>query len=407
MKKLIHSLLSSFVLAGLLVGFSFSSSQAEELNQTSAAQTTLSFEQIGQADTVMHGPYSTTRLRFGLPANWAFENGAALHFLITSSLITDKDNLVSDGQYIAATMRVTLNKKIITTIPLVAGANVVYDVPIPVDAFVTSLNDGRQDLVLFLDASVDCNNLYHSTTVIVSSGSYFSLPYHEVGPQIGLNILPRPIYQRDSVFPVDAVMVVPDFPSADEMKAALIVSASFGRMSIGVQSFILVSASQLTQELQDSSNLIFVGKASSLPILQRLTLPAPLVNNNFSAAGMQTDDGLLQMAISPWNDGRASLVVSGNSDAGVVKAAQALSAGEIQTGSDLNLAIVAEVVPPKFDSSPGQNNFGLTPQDTHTFSELGYETMTITGEGRGLVEFKSSISPLASSPVKIFTSTSH
>jgi hypothetical protein len=393
MKRLIHSLLSGLVLAGLLVGFSFSPSQAKELNQASAAQTTLSFDQIGQADTVMRGPYSTTRLRFGLPANWAFENGVALHLFITSSLITDKDNSVSDGQYIAATLRVTLNKKIITTIPLVAGTNVAYEVPIPVDAFVTTLNDGRQDLSLFLDASVDCNNVYHSTTVIVSSASYFSLPYHEVKSQIGLNILPRPIYQRDSVFPVDAVMVVPDSPSVDEMKAALIVSASFGRMSVGLQSLILVSASQLTQELQGSSNLIFVGKASSLPILQRLTLPASLVNNNFSLAGMQADDGLLQMAISPWNDGRVSLVVSGNSDAGVVKAAQALSAGEIQTGADPNLAIVAEVTSPSYDSSPGQNTLGLIPQDTHTFGELGYETMTISGEGRGSVNIEFYIPP--------------
>ena len=393
MNRLIHSLLSGLVLAGLLVGFSFTSSQAEELNQPSAAQTTLSFDQISQTDTVMRGPYSTTRLRFGLPANWAFDNGAALHLLITSSLITDKDNQVSDGQYIAATMRVTLNKKIITTIPLIAGTNVAYDVPIPVDAFVTSLNDGRQDLDLFLDASVDCNNVYHSTTVIVSSASYFNLPYHEVEPQIDLNILPRPIYQRDSVFPVDAVMVVPDSPSADEMKAALIVSASFGRMSIGAQSFILVSASQLTQGLQESSNLVFVGKASNLPILQKLTLPAPLVNNNFNVTGMQTDDGLLQMAISPWNNGRASLVVSGNSDAGVVKAAQALSAGEIQTGLDPNLAIVADVTPPQFDAGPGQNNPELVPQDTHTFGELGYETMTITGEGRGSVDIEFYIPP--------------
>lgn len=393
MNKLIHSLLSGFLLAGLLAGVTFSSGQAIELNRLAAAQTTLTFEQVGQLDTVMRGPYSTITLRFGLPANWNFDNGAMLHLILTSNLITDQENLISDGQYIAATMRVTLNRNVIAVVPLVAGSNVVYDVPIPVEAFVTTLNDGRQDLDLFLDASVDCDNLYHSTTVIVSSASYFSLPYNEGNPQTDLSLLPRPLYQRDSVFPVDTFMIVPDSPSADEMKAALIAYASFGRMSTGTLPFSLISASQLTQELRDTSNLIFVGKAANLPILQELALPASLENDAFGAAEMQADDGILQMTLSPWNEGRAALVVSGNSDSGVVKAAQALSSGEIQTGLDPNLAIVADVTPPTFGTNLGTNNLGFLPQDTRTFNELGYETLEIAGEGRGSVEIEFYIPP--------------
>ena len=63
-------------------------------------------------------------------------------------------------------------------------------------------------------------------------------------------------------------------------------------------------------------------------------MPAPLTNNAFNPQGMQTDDGILELAVSPWNNARSLLIVSGNTDAGVVKAAQALSNNNIQTGKD-------------------------------------------------------------------------
>ena len=384
MNKHINFFLSALILAGLLGGLKYSPVVAAMQASVPAAQATVNFNLLGQPDTLMQGPYSTFRLRFGLPANWAFQGGATLQLILTSNLVTDASTSISAGQSIGASMNITLNKNVIATIPLVQGADVVYKVPISASALASSADDGRHELVLFLDASVDCDNALRHTTVIVSSASYFDLPYEEQSPVTDLKLLPRPIFQRDSVYPVDAFLVVPDAPSAQELEAALIVSAGFGRMTGGRQSISLVPTSELTEEIRTSSNIILVGKASALPQLKDLTLPAPLNNNTFSVEGMQPDDGILQMAVSPWNAGRTILVVSGNSDLGLKKAAQALSTGSLQTGLDPNLAVIAEVT-----SVSDRQNGDLITQTDRTFGELGYDLITVTGIGlnEAIVEF--------------------
>jgi cellulose synthase subunit len=384
MKKSIHFIFSALGLAGLLAVMLFSPATAASQERGAAQQNTqppLTFAMLGRTDTLMRGPFATTNVRFGLPANWAFQDGSRLELIITTNLVTDSPNPVADGQPTGASMSVTLNKKLLTTLSLLEGTNVSYKIPIPKETLVPTLSDGRQDLELFLDASTDCdvNNGLHKTTVMVSAASQFFLPYVEQAPAVDLSLLPRPIFQRDSVFPTDAIMVVPDQPSDQEIRAALITAASFGRYSDGQLPFSLLTAKQVTQDMVAASNLIFVGKASSLSQLKDVQLPAPLTNNAFSPPGIQTDDGVLQMAASPWSIGRSLVVVSGNSDAGVVKAAQALSYGNIQTVSNSNLAIVTDVAP-SLNASPGLDPKALA--QAHSFKDLGQDVHTIAGAGK-------------------------
>ncbi|RPJ27046.1 MAG: hypothetical protein EHM33_09375 [Chloroflexi bacterium] len=392
MKKLIYSIFSALALAGLFGGALFSpAAAAPQVHDLTlqAAPTALSFAMLGRNDTLMRGPYSTTNLRFSLPANWAFQDGGSLNLILTAGLATDAASPVSEGQPVGASMSVTLNKKLIAVISLVVGTNVAYEIPIQKDALIPTLSDGRHDLELFLDASTDCDteNSLHQTLVMVSSASQFVLPYVEQAPVVDLTKLPQPIYQRDSAFPVNAILVVPDQPSEQEMQAALIVAASFGRLTGGKLPFSLLSSSQVTQKILTDSNLVFLGKASTLSRLQDVDLPAPLLDNAFNPQGIQADDGIMQMAVSPWNNGRSIVVVSGNTDAGVVKAAQALSYGNIQTVSNSNLAVVTDVAPPSI-ADENIDPAALAPA-TRTFKDLGYDVATIAGAGRSdtLVEF--------------------
>jgi hypothetical protein len=116
-------------------------------------------------------------------------------------------------------------------------------------------------------------------------------------------------------------------------------------------------------------------------------LPAPLSTDGFDAPETQPDDGIMQIAVSPWNTGRALMVLSGSSDAGVVKAAQALSHGSIQTVSDTNLAIVTDVSPPNIEDE--SVNLDALTSATHTFKDLGYGVATLAGLGKSdyIVDF--------------------
>jgi cellulose synthase operon protein B len=388
MNKLFRFVFFAVMLASILSSLVFTTGNAAPLGQTPTGTPTdpiapgsgavILFDMLGQTDTLLRGPYGTMNVRFGLPGNWAFEEGGSLQLIVTASLITDAPQTVADGQFIGSTLNVSYNKDAVATIPLLAGSNVTYNVPIPLSALDSPFNDGRHEISLFLDAGNDCSDTTRHTSIVISSSSHLTIPYTEQAPSLGLTNLPRPIYQRDSIFPVTAVLVVPDAPTAQEMQAALTVAATFGRMSSGEMEVSLVPMSGLTEEMRTNSQLIFVGKPSTLPLLQGVPMPSPVQSNAFTAAGIQEDDGVLQLALSPWNTGRAMLVVGGNSDAGVIKAAQALSSENIQTVGDHNLALIANVTPP---NAPNQINAAL-PQEARTLTDLGYDILTMNGVGR-------------------------
>ncbi len=226
----------------------------------------------------------------------------------------------------------------------------------------------------------------HRTSVIVSSTSQFALLYDEVAPITDLTLLPRPLYQRNAVFPVPTYLVIPDAPSTQEMQAALTVAAAFGRMTSGNQSLTMLPLGRLSDEIRNSSNLILLGKT---PFFS--TLPAPWTAATLVPAAMLPDDGRLQLAVSPWNGARAVLIISGDSDMGVVKAAQALSNNNIQTSGRSDLAVVAEVG--AASQSPDQQAVLSFPVKTHTFADLGYGIITLTGAGSMDSFFKFVIPP--------------
>ena len=93
----------------------------------------------------------------------------------------------------------------------------------------------------------------------------------------------------------------------------------------------------------------------------------PVVGNQFNDIGGEKDDGIVELIDSPWSVDKAILTVGGNTDAGTVKAAQAISTGAFRTNTFPNLAIVQQVQ----QSSP---NISI-PVD-QTLQDLGYATQT-------------------------------
>ncbi|MBA4376388.1 MAG: hypothetical protein C0401_09480, partial [Anaerolinea sp.] len=211
---------------------------------------------------------------------------------------------------------------------------------------------------------------------------------------LDLRLLPEPIYQLGSNTHAASALVVPDSPTAAEMRAALIVSASFGRMSRGKLPLSLVTASQFAISVWTNTNLIFVGKPAAFPMLSQVSLPAPVSGTAFVSSEIQPEDGILQMTISAWDNTKVILVVSGNTDAGVVKAAQALSVGSIQTGSYPNLAIVLNVNAGSSTVAKAETlAIPTSTQQTNTFGDLGYASQTVTEIGTSTAEYQFDIPP--------------
>lgn len=348
---------------------------------------TVTFASLDTSDTTLNGPYDSMTVDFSLPPNWLLLDGTELDLFITAFSVSNVANTTTES--IGATLDVSFNGRTITSVILQSGTNVEYRIRIPVDALKSSRVDGRHTLYLFLDAGIDCDFEFHKTTVVVRADSQFVLPYAEGSVNLDLGKLPQPIYQKNAIVPSQAMIVVPQAPTADQLRAAMITSAGFGRMTNGGLLLNLVSADQVTPEIESQFHLIFVGGPSDFGLITPLGWPAVAKGAQFSSPSMQADDGLLQMITSPWNPGRVLLWVGGNSDAGVVKAAQALSTGVIKPILERNKIIIADTKP---FVEAAESVLLNTPVE-RTFSDLGYGIETATGAGFSQINYEFYIPP--------------
>ena len=125
----------------------------------------------------------------------------------------------------------------------------------------------------------------------------------------------------------------------------------------------MTTVGQLTPDQKSANHLIFVGKAASLPILGQLQLPVPSNAGQFQVAGGNADDGLIEMVDSPWSISHVILVVSGDTDQGALKAAQAVSTGTLLSDRVPNVSIVQNI----------QTASASAPQPVdQTLADMGY-----------------------------------
>ena len=315
----------------------------------------------------MHAPFDDMVIRFGAPPNWALTSGAAIQldvaFYYDVQELSTPTNIV--GEVFGGLLQVVYNGVTLTSILLDERGDQTFTIPISADAMLSERGDGQHELRLFLISDESC--LYGiDTIVVVRPTSRFYLPHRTVSIATDLSNLPRPIFQDGSIAPDQASIVIPDQPSSSELQAALSVAAGFGRMTNEELLFSMVTASGLTPEMQNANHLVFVGKPGAFPLLGNVALPASQAE--FTSAEGAPTDGIIQMAESPWNTAKAILVVGGDTDEGVVKAAQAFSSGYVIGIEEPNLARVADVNPVFLTTAAAANR---------TFADLGYLTDTI------------------------------
>lgn len=353
---------------------------------------TLTMEELGGEDIVMVGPYDTNGLRFSLPVNWLLLDGAEFQIKASSFFIGPADSPRAASERLGATLNVYFNGDLQQSVQLLAGSDIVYSVPLQVRSLPSPRPDGTVEVSFFLNAAIDCEEDFNKTTVLISSESQFVLPYTTIPLNTDLRKLPWPFYQPGLREQTEAVVVIPSNPSAEEVRAGLLVMAGFGRMTDQRLPISMITADELTALTRNEMNLVFVGGADKFTDLANVELPIQANGSRYVAPNIQDDDGVLQVVPSPWNPARAILIVGGNSNTGIVKAAQAFTTQNLQTGDTPTSIVIAEVNPISQIGIVVDQSKQISKPDI-SFGELGYGVSTSSQLGVNWYTYDFNIPP--------------
>ncbi len=280
-------------------------------------------------------------------------------------------------------LAVTFNDQLVSTIALSDLGPQTMTLSLPPESLTSVRQDGRHQLTISLSAQFSC--LYNiRALVVIKPTSSFKLLFEVSSPELDLSRLPAPFHLRNALLPDKTLVVVPDDPDVKELQAALNVMSGFGSLVGETFDFGLVTAGELTEAVLAESNLIFVGRPEQFDLLSTVNFPLAVENKKFANLPSESEtDGVIELAISPWNESKAVLLIGGNSTEAVGKAAQALSSGRVLIYENPALAYVAEV---KLLSRT------LPVVEDFTLENLGYKTETISGIGLNSVQYLFNVS---------------
>lgn len=359
-----------FLFVVMLAGGSASPAGA----QTTAGEDVVTFFQLGESEIELSGPYDSQTILFGLPSEWKLTGNVTLDLLMGVSFnIAFLDTGIS--QAYGGTLSVTMNRNLIAVLPINTTGEVSHRVEIPAYALTSQRTDGRMELILSLESGIDCD-ISQNLNIVVHSSSQFTFPHELTQPDTSVVKFPRPLYQ-DTITQDAALVVIPDQPNAAEMQSALTVAAGLGNLTGGNILLNITTLGQLTAEQKASSHLILVGKAASLPILGELAMPITISGGRFNLE-VETD-GVVAMVSSPWSLPHVVLVVSGNTDEGTIKAAQAISTGLLRPNTSPNLSIIETVETiPTPATIPVDQTLADLGYDRDILERLGVSTVSYT-----------------------------
>jgi hypothetical protein len=324
------------------------------------------FGELGYSERIMLSPYDSATMLFGLPPTWQLIEGGKI--ILRYNFSFNGANQSSLG----GTLLIYFNSALVDTIYLNQVGEFVKEITIPVSALSNTSPDGRHYIGLFFDASINCSEQDVNSTLIVSASSEVVFAYTNTPPQIDLSKFPAPLYLPSSLVKIPATIVIPDQPSAVELQSALAVSAGLGSLTSGDFALDIVPVAKLSNEARIANNLIFVGLPANLPILQNALLPVPPVGSAIPINGIDVNDGIVQMALSPWNPTRVIVYVGGNSEQGLLKAASIIGSESIFTSGRPDIVIVSAV---------NTNTVSASIPDSRTLSDLGYPSATFGNDG--------------------------
>lgn len=330
----------------------------------------------------LEGIYDETRLRFTRPRNWDVESvKLLLRFRHSAALYATRSNL-----------NVLVNDTSIGSVPLNLPQGEIGDVVLEIP--VEILQDYNELIVATLQnnsptCTQDALDPSLWTEILPDSKLVFDFQ-----PQpIALNFAqyPYPIFDDLSLTPNQVAYLQPETVDDAWLTTAAQFQVSMGRMA----DYRPLDA-RMTEDLESGlgERLIVIGTPSAQPALRELDLPLDLENGQLlddTGQPLPPDTGVLTLTTTPEAE-RPVLVITGNSEAAVIKAAQFLAQPadwQIATGNLIFVEEVSDVPPPAPRDwpryLPSQDKFQLGDLTNYFGQPIG--DVTVRGSQAPALEF--------------------
>lgn len=324
---------------------------------------TYTLEDFGQSsDDTYLGILVSRDYGFNLPTVWEYSLDAVLTLRFSHSpTLNEKSTLAVDWN------DVRLGSAALTSENADGGELVVR---IPAENLVQGYNVLHVEFYMGIadDFCIDVDN--PAVWAVVHKSTSLKLTPKTVAPDVDLNVFPLPFIESSPVATNKITLIVPDKPGTGELNSLAAVGATLGKQSGGWLP-IEVETMSLSDALkaEPEGNLIVVGTSDEIKKLSSSL--APNVE--------QTGAGVLVEQISPFDDTALILAVTGESQADVEKAGQALTNSDLYPRISGGTASIVEL--PAAASS--QDLIGTS----YTFEQLGYTDTAVYGSREQSVSF--------------------
>ena len=314
----------------------------------------------------LNGPYGEVEFFFNMPKDWELTKPAVLELHTNSEFysfleaFTEGTSEPEIGGF-GSSLEITINEQTIERVPINQAGESSFTFEIPASAF--SGADQTQTLNISWDSVLACQNSTASVLKI-DPDSKLSFTYKSIEYMPAITDYPAPFFIEKNILPDLTTFVLPPNPSEQELSALLTISAGLGNLTNGELKYELITTEKMESADLSASHLILVGKFDSLETA--LIDPDLKIEIGELLNSIDQDSGLVFMDVSPWNPGRAMLLVTGRSDRAVIKASTALGVEAILPYSGSQYAIIKDV-----NSFASDNQY----QIDHTLLTLGNQEL--------------------------------
>lgn len=339
----------------------------------------ISLEQLNRSNLTLRGPIDSDQVDFSLPYRWQLKEGG--YFQLYYDLLFDAVGQTSTPSDAARVflLEVYFDDELVAALNLQqVGRNQSLQLPLPTTA--NTPDNNRHTLRFVLTTGRDCDT-EGRTSFNINNLSFLHLEYGQLAPDLDLAAFPRPLVQ-ELLAPEVISLVIPDNYTSADLSAVASLGAMLGQKTDNNILLNVLTTSQATPEQVANTHLVLVGTPQNNSLIAdwyaRGLLPTQLNSDGAIVAAEEpvfADDGVVQLAQTEATD-PVVLVVTGSTEAGVARAAQALSVRPTDprfgfTGSLAIIQAINEVAETASEEAITVN----------TLAELGFRDTTIYGVG--------------------------